>query len=108
MGVSAACDEGRQICNFPARRRRRGEDNLVRVEAFRRDPAGYFLRNRGRRPGGGARGRGEVVGGEKRGLKCPPHQPLLLYAGHRRAGGGGGTRIFVSWGQDFAAPLKNF
>ena len=80
-----AHDEGPQIRNFPARRRRMGrgaEGNLVCVAAFRRAPAGYFRRNLGRRPSGGARGRGEVVGGEKRGLKCPPHQSLPLYTGH--------------------------
>ena len=50
-----------------------------------------------------------MIGGEKRGLKCPPHEPLLLYAGHRRAGGGGrGTCVFTGLVKVFTAPLKKF
>ena len=37
--------------------------------------------------GGGAKGRGEVVDGRKRGMKCPPTNRFRLYAGHHNREG---------------------
>ena len=83
----------------PAARRRRGEGRggLVRVAAFRRAPAGCGRRNLGRRPAAAREGRGEVVGGRKRGMKCPPTNRFRLYAGHRSREGE--TRVFPGWGR---------
>ena len=83
-----------------------GRGGLVHVAAFRLAPAGCFRRNLGRRPTAARGGRGEVVGGGKRGMKCPPTNRFRLYAGHRSREGE--TRVFPGWARDFAAPPKIF
>ena len=47
-----------------------------------------------------------MVGGKKRGLKCPSHQMLHCDTGHCM--GEADTREYAGWGRVFATPLKKF
>ena len=76
------------------------------MEAFQRAPTGCFHRNLGQRPAAAQGRRGGVVGGRKRGMKCPPTNRFRLYAGHRSPEG---KPAFSRIGLGILPrPLKNF